>query len=91
MRKLLNPHQKAKVALAALRGDKTFSQLSGEHQVHSSQISGWKGALEKNAHLLFNRGGPAKEEVQIAELKQLVGQRDLEIEWLKKKLPHPDA
>lgn len=79
------------VAMAAVKGDKTFAQLSTEHQVHPSQISEWKEMLEKQAHTIFNGGGKTKEEARIAALERLVGQRDLEIEWLKKKFPQTDA
>jgi transposase-like protein len=86
MRKVLNPHQKAKVALTAMRENKTFAELAGEHQVHPSQISQWKQALEKGAHKLFGKNGQSKEQERIAELERMIGQRDLELDWLKKKL-----
>jgi transposase-like protein len=92
MRKILNPYQKAKLALAAMKGDKTFSELSSEHQVHPAQLSEWKNILEKEAHLLFAPGGKSKEEQRIAELQRMIGQREAEIEWLKKishSLPLP--
>ncbi len=91
MRKLLNPHQKAKIAMAALSNDKTYAQLSSEHQVHPSQISEWKATLETNAHTLFGPNGKTREQQRISELERLVGQRDLELEWMKKKLPHPNS
>ncbi|MBI5222342.1 MAG: hypothetical protein HY980_02490 [Candidatus Magasanikbacteria bacterium] len=84
MRKILNPYQKAKLALAAAKGDKTFNELSATFQVHPSQLSEWKNILEKQAHLLFAPGGKSKEEQRIAELERMIGQREAEIEWLKK-------
>lgn len=89
MRTIVNPHQKAKIALDALKGDKTFAELSSIHQVHASQISAWKQMLERSAHVIFGANGKTKEQQRSAELERLVGQRDLEIEWLKKKLPSP--
>lgn len=84
MRKILNPHQKAKIALATLKGDKTFVELSSEHQVHPSQLSEWKAMLEKEAYTLFGHGNKTKEAQRIGELERMVGQREAEIEWLKK-------
>lgn len=84
MRKILNPYQKAKIALAAMKNDKTFAEIAGEEQVHPSQISEWKKLLEKEAHTLFSQGGKNKEEQRIAELERMIGQREAEIEWLKK-------
>ncbi|MBI2436910.1 MAG: transposase [Candidatus Magasanikbacteria bacterium] len=86
MRKLLNPHQKATLALAAMNGDKTFNELASEHQVHPSQLSEWKKILEKESFLLFNPHNKNKEEQRIAELERMIGQREAEIEWLKKNL-----
>ena len=68
MRKLVNPHQKAKLALVAMKGDKTFNELASEHQVHPSQIWEWKKLLEKESHLLFKPNNKSKEEHKIAEL-----------------------
>lgn len=84
MRRILNPYQKAKIALAALKGDKTFAELAATEQVHPSQISDWKKMVEKQAHLLFGQNSKNKEEQRIAELERMIGQREAEIEWLKK-------
>ncbi len=84
MRKLLNPHQKAKIALATMKGDKTFNELSTEYQVHPSQLSEWRKILEKEAHALFAPNSKNIAERRIAELERMIGQREAEIEWLKK-------
>ncbi len=84
MRKILNPYQKAKIALAAMKNDKTFVEIAGEEQVHPAQISEWRKMLEEKAHVLFQPSGKSKEEQRIAELERMVGQREAEIEWLKK-------
>ena len=84
MRKILNPYQKAKIALATLKEDKTFAELAGEFQVHPSQLSEWKKVIEKKAHLLFSPNSKSKEEQRLAELERMIGQREAEIEWLKK-------
>ena len=84
MRKILNPYQKAKIAIEAIKEDKTFIELASEYQVHPSQLSEWKNILEKSAHTLFSPIGKSKEVVRIAELERMIGQREAEIEWLKK-------
>lgn len=87
MRKVLNPHQKAKIALEAMKAEKTFAQLASEHQVHPSQISDWKQWLEKQAYFLFGSNSQTKQEEKIAGLERMIGQREAELDWLKKKLP----
>ena len=84
MRKILNSYQKAKMALAAVKNDKTFAELAGEFQVHPSQLSEWKKTLEKEAYTIFGSGSKSKEEQRIAELERMIGKREVEIDWLKK-------
>lgn len=84
MRKILNPYQKAKIALAAMKENQTFAELSSEHQVHPSQITEWKTLLEKEAHTIFGPNGKNSAEERIAKLEQMIGQREAEIDWLKK-------
>lgn len=89
MRTLVNPHQKAAIAMAAIKEDKTLTELASDYQVHPSQISEWKAALAKEAHTLFEPNRTSKEEQRIAELERMIGQRETEIEWMKKKLRIP--
>lgn len=91
MRKLLNPHQKAKMALAACRGDKTLSELASQYQLHPSQISEWKSLVESEAYRLFGQYGQDKGRQQIVDLQRMIGQREEELDWLKKKLHLTDA
>lgn len=92
MRKIINHHQKAQVAFAALKGDKTFAELSSEYQVHSSKIEEWKTLLQKGASRIFAEAAQgSKDQQRIEQLQKIIGQRQEEIDWLKKKLPHSDA
>lgn len=79
---------KAKVVLAALKGDKTVAELSSLYEVHSSLITRWvKEAREKLPGIFSERGGKDKEkDKQIEGLYQRIGQLSVECEWLKKKL-----
>ena len=58
-RKQHSAELKARVAMAALSGEKTLTQLSAEFGVHPTMISGWKQELVKRAGELFARGSTA--------------------------------
>jgi putative transposase len=79
---------KAKVALAACRGDKTTAQLAAEYEVHVGQITAWKKQLLEGAPKLFEdgRGKRASEDAaNDQELYEQIGRLKMEVEWLKKK------
>lgn len=80
---------KVKVALAAIKGDKTMAQLSSEFGVHTNQIQQWKKRLLSEAPSLFsNRRRKSErdaEELQ-AELYRQIGQLKVELDWLKKRV-----
>lgn len=88
MRNLLNPHQKFQIALAALKGDKTVAELSSTFAVHPSKIEEWKALLLQGAPALFNGTERRQEQSRIEKLQKIIGERQEEIDWLKKKLPH---
>lgn len=80
---------KAKVALDAVRGVKTLTELASDHQVHPNQISKWKKQLLDNASELFTRGksSVAKTEEELTSpLYEEIGRLKMDIKWLEKKL-----
>jgi putative transposase len=80
---------KARVALAAIRGEKTVNELATEYGVHPVQISQWKRAIQDEAPRLLSsrRGRQEKEEQELkATLYQQIGQRKVELDWVKKKV-----
>jgi len=79
---------KAKVALAAVRGDKTVAELAEEFDVHPSQIQDWRRKLLDNAEHLFERGGKQPEEPdhRVKELHAKIGQLMMERDYLSRKL-----
>jgi len=79
---------KAKVALAAVRGDQTTAQLASEYEVHASQVAAWKQQLLEQAPQLFEDGRSKSREEPGAneqELYEQIGRLKVENEWLKKK------
>lgn len=92
MRTAINHHQKAQIAFAAVKGDKTITELSSHYQVHASKIEEWKARLLKGAPQLFAEAAQgSKDQQRIEQLQKIIGERQEEIDWLKKKLPlsHP--
>lgn len=89
MKKVFTPQQKAAVALAAIKGDKTLSQIASVHEVHPTQVQCWKKIMQENLSELFadkrKKEGKSEREL-IDELYRTIGQRDIELGWLKKKL-----
>jgi transposase-like protein len=91
MRKQFPDDFKAKVALAAWRGDKTIAELAAEYEVHPTQIHAWKAVVKDRLAELFSspQGGAEKMKDQkelIEQLYKSVGQIQVENDWLKKKL-----
>lgn len=78
---------KAKVALAAARGDKTTAQLASQHGIYANQISAWKKQLLSGASELFADGRTRQQDSsnKEAELYEQIGRLKMELEWLKKK------
>lgn len=89
MRKKFGKELKAKVALDALKGQKTTAELSSEYGVHASQITQWKNELREGVADLFARkNGEDKDKNQLIDrLYRQIGQLQVENDWLKKKLP----
>ncbi len=80
---------KARVALEAIKGVRTLSELSAAHSVHPTVIAQWKRLLLEGAPAVFRRGsagGVRSEEDLTAPLYQEIGRLKMEVEWLKKKL-----
>ncbi len=78
---------KAKVALAAARGDRTTAELAAKYGVHTNQVSTWKKQLLAGAPELFadRRGRPPETSADEQELYEQIGRLKMEVEWLKKK------
>ena len=87
-RKTFSKELKARVALEALRSEKTVAQLASEYGVHATQINAWrKQALEGLPELLERAHGSdvKAQEVEKEQLYQQIGKLQVEVEWLRKK------
>jgi len=88
MRKHHDGAFKAKVALEAIKGEKTMTQLSSEFGIHVNQIRQWKKQLLDELPGLFSgkRKKVEKENEELEnELYKQIGQLKVELDWLKKK------
>jgi len=80
---------KARVALEAVKGVKTISELSSRYKVHPNVIAKWKKKLLEKAPDIFRHGngGRASDgEALTASLYEEIGRLKMENNWLKKKL-----
>lgn len=87
-RRSFSPAFKAKVALAAARGDKTLAELASQYQVYPNQISAWKKQLTDSVSELFEDGRkrkPVDDQAEAARLYEQIGRLKVELDWLKKK------
>ena len=87
-RRVLGAALKSKVALAAVRGDRTMAQLASEFNVHTSQVTAWKKRLLEGVPELFADGRrkvAAEQSPDEQELYEQIGRLKMEVEWLKKK------
>lgn len=78
---------KARVALDAIKGQKTLSELASEYGIHPNQISQWKKKLVEQSTEVFASGRDRDAEAYEAEkdrLYQQIGKLQVEVEWLKK-------
>ena len=76
---------KAKVALAAIKGDRTIAQLADQFDVHPNQITTWKAQLEGGAADVFGSGsgsGQASPSVDVKALHAKIGELTLENDFL---------
>ena len=79
---------KAKMALEALRGDKTIQEIAAKHQVHPNQVSTWKRQAVEGMADVFARSGKAEgsTEAEVKELHAKIGRLAVENDFLSEGL-----
>jgi len=87
LRKKHTPSFKAKVALEAIKEQKTSAELASQYQVHPGQIRNWKATAAKGLIDLFSDKRKSRDQDQeelIQELYRQIGQLKVDLDWLKK-------
>ena len=88
MRRKHDARFKARVALEAVRGEKTLTQLASEYEIHPNLIRQWRQHLLDMLPEVFSHRRPQQEKARDeleAELYRQIGQLKVELDWLKKK------
>jgi transposase len=84
-----SPAFKAKVALAAIKGDRTLAQLADQFDIHANLITNWKDQLEQAAADIFQAGKPEKAGAPAIDVKSLhakIGELTIENDFLENAL-----
>lgn len=83
---------KAKVALAALKGDRTVNEIASEFGIHVSQVHRWRKEAIEQLPDIFNKKKSARRAEDIEKEKdrlyQQIGKLQVEVDWLKKTTGH---
>jgi len=89
-RRQYSPEFKSKVAIAAIRGEKTAAELAAQYEIHPTQVNGWKRELLEKASTLFDNGKSASKAQASAkaendELYRQIGKLKVERDFLAER------
>ena len=88
-RRTHSPALKARVALAAIQGEKTLAELAEQFQIHPNQIQKWKKQLRNSAQEIFEKGSAKSASASSATIKELhakIGKLTVENDFLSTAL-----
>lgn len=88
-RKQYSPKFKARVAIEAIRGERTLNQLAAQFRVHPVQIGHWRRAALEHLEEVFMDGRkrqPDSADADSHALYEEIGRLKVELDWLKKKV-----
>jgi transposase-like protein len=83
---------KVKVAIEAIRGEKTASEITSKYGIHTTQVNNWKKQALEQIPNAFSRKRKRQQEDQqklIDELYRQIGQLKVENDFLKKNIEYP--
>lgn len=87
-RKKHSPEFKAKIALEALKEQKTINEIASQAGVHATQINNWKKQAREGLKEIFSQQidkNSDNQESLISQLYEHIGRLEVELDWLKKK------
>lgn len=88
LKKQWGPEDKARVALAAIKGEMTMSEISSKFEVHSTQITRWRKQVLEGLRTIFSQEKSPLNRVDTKltdDLYKQIGQLKVELDWVKKK------
>ena len=88
-RRTFTAETKAKIALEAMKGEKTVNEIAQLYEVHPNQVSQWKAEMLANASAAFDKGKRSNEAEQRHErreqkLLKKIGELSMDVDFLKK-------
>lgn len=90
-RKTFTSEFKAKIAIEAIKGQRTINEIAAEFEVHPTQVNAWKKQLLESSAEVFGSGKKKQKEDFEQERDLLfnqIGRLKVEVDWLKKKTGH---
>lgn len=89
-RRQYSPEFKSKIAIAAVRGEKTTAELAAQYEVHPTQVNTWKRELLENASTLFDSGKSGRKaqsdaQAENDELYRQIGKLKVERDFLAER------
>jgi transposase-like protein len=87
-RKQYSADLKAKIAIEAVKGQRTIQEIASHYSIHPNQVTQWKKQLVESAAEAFSHGrdhAAEADEQMKSELYQQIGKLQVELDWLKKK------